>query len=48
MAVLISTANRFNVTFYSIDARGLSTTAMNQEAVSELKDAASASRANPT
>ena len=44
--VLISTANRFNVTFYSIDARGLSTTAMNQEAVSELKDAASASRAN--
>src|SRR5579872_2510674 len=44
--VLISTANRFNVTFYSIDARGLGTTAMNQEAVSELKDAASASRAN--
>jgi VWFA-related protein len=44
--VLISTANRFNVTFYSIDARGLSTTAMNQEAVSELRDAASASRAN--
>jgi len=44
--VLISTANRFNVTFYSIDARGLGTTAMNQEAVSELRDAASASRAN--
>jgi VWFA-related protein len=44
--VLISTANRFNVTFYAIDARGLGTTAMNQEAVSELKDAASASRAN--
>ena len=44
--VLISTANRFNVTFYAIDARGLNTTAMNQEAVSELKDAASASRAN--
>lgn len=44
--VLISTANRFNVTFYSIDARGLNTTAMNSEAVSELKDAASASRAN--
>ena len=44
--VLISTANRFNVTFYAIDARGLNTTAMNQEAVSELRDAASASRAN--
>ena len=44
--VLISTANRFNVTFYSIDARGLNTTAMNQEAVSQLQDAASASRAN--
>jgi len=44
--VLISTANRFNVTFYAIDARGLNTMAMNQEAVSELKDAASASRAN--
>jgi VWFA-related protein len=44
--VLISTANRFNVTFYSIDARGLNTMAMNQQAVSELKDATSASRAN--
>jgi VWFA-related protein len=44
--VLISTANRFNVTFYSIDARGLSSTAMNQAAVSQLKDAASASRAD--
>ena len=44
--VLISTANRFNVTFYSIDARGLNTTAMNQEAVSELHDSTSASRAN--
>ncbi len=44
--VLISTANRFNVTFYAIDARGLGTTAMNQEAVSELRDATSASRAN--
>lgn len=44
--VLISTANRFNVTFYAIDARGLGTTALNQEAVSELRDAASASRAN--
>ena len=44
--VLISTANRFNVTFYAIDARGLGTTALNQQAVSQLKDAASASRAN--
>ena len=43
---LISIANRFNVTFYSIDARGLNTTAQNQEAVSELHDAAGASRAN--
>lgn len=44
--VLISTANRFNVTFYSIDARGLNSTTMNQAAVSQLKDAASASRAD--
>jgi VWFA-related protein len=44
--VLISTANRFNVTFYSIDARGLGTTNLNQESVSQLKDAASASKAN--
>lgn len=44
--VLISTANRFNVTFYSIDARGLNTTAMNQAAVSQLRDATSAVRAD--
>jgi len=44
--ILISTANRFNVTFYSIDARGLNTTSMNQAAVSQLKDATSASRAD--
>lgn len=44
--VLISTANRFNVTFYSIDARGLNTTAMNQAAVSQLRDATSASRSD--
>ena len=43
---LISTANRFNVTFYSIDARGLTTTNLNDEAVSELRDATAASRAN--
>ncbi len=43
---VISTANRFNVTFYSIDARGLNVASLNQEAVSELRDAASASRAN--
>ncbi len=44
--VLISTANRFNVTFYSIDARGLNTTNLNQDSVSQLRDAASASKAN--
>jgi VWFA-related protein len=44
--VLISTANRFNVTFYSIDARGLNTNNLNTESVSQLKDATSASRAN--
>lgn len=44
--VLISTANRFNVTFYSIDARGLNTSNLNTESVSQLKDATSASRAN--
>ncbi|HLK20832.1 MAG TPA: VWA domain-containing protein, partial [Bryobacteraceae bacterium] len=44
--VLISTANRFNVTFYSIDARGLNTTAMNQAAVSQLRDATGAVRAD--
>ena len=43
---LISTANRFNVTFYSIDARGLNTNNLNDEAVSQLRDATSASRAN--
>ena len=43
---LISTANRFNVTFYSIDARGLNTSTLNGEAVSQLKDATAASRAN--
>ncbi len=43
---LISTANRFNVTFYSIDARGLGTTALNQSAVSQLRDASSAAAAN--
>jgi VWFA-related protein len=43
---LISTANRFNVTFYSTDARGLGTARANEEAVGELKDASSASRAN--
>ena len=42
---LISTANRFNVTFYSIDARGLNTKSANQEAVSQLRDASAASRA---
>lgn len=44
--VLISTANRFNVTFYAIDSRGLGTTNLNDDSVSQLKDATSASRAN--
>ena len=43
---VISTANRFNVTFYSIEAGGLNTRALNQDAVSQLREAASASRAN--
>jgi VWFA-related protein len=43
---LISTANRFNVTFYSIDARGLSTTNLNSDANSQLRDGVSASAAN--
>jgi VWFA-related protein len=43
---LISTANRFNVTFYSIDARGLEAARANDAAVDGLKDAASASRAS--
>jgi len=43
---VISTANRFNVTFYSIDAGGLSIKSLNQEAVSELRDANAANRAN--
>jgi VWFA-related protein len=43
---LLSTANRFHVTFYSIDARGLGTAAANDDAVAGLKDAASASRSS--
>jgi VWFA-related protein len=43
---LISTANRFNVTFYAIDARGLDTSRANEQAVAQLNDAASASRAS--
>lgn len=42
---VISTANRFNVSFYAIDARGLASTTMNGESISELRDAAAASRA---
>ena len=42
---VISTANRFNVSFYSIDARGLNSTNLNDGAISELRDAAGASRA---
>jgi VWFA-related protein len=43
---LISTANRFNVTFYSIDARGLGTSNLNTDANSQLRDGVSASAAN--
>ena len=41
---LLSTANRFNVSFYAIDSRGISTARANAESVSETQDAASASR----
>jgi VWFA-related protein len=44
--MVISTANRFNVTFYSIEATGLNTKALNQEAVSQLREATAASRSN--
>jgi VWFA-related protein len=43
---LISTANRFNVSFYTLDSRGLTTVNPNDQLVSELEDAASASRIN--
>lgn len=44
---LISTANRSNVTFYSVDTRGVMTSSQNAGAMEELKAAANAS-ANTT
>jgi len=43
---VISIANRSNVSFYAVDARGLSTTSMNRSAVDMANGAAAASRAN--
>lgn len=40
---LISAANRANVTFYSVDTRGVMTTSQNAEAMKELNGAANAS-----
>ena len=44
----LSIANRANVSFYTIDARGLSTTSTNQSAISMLKDAAATSHEQAT
>ena len=41
---VISIANRANVSFYSVDARGLITTAMNRDATSQLGGAVGASQ----
>ncbi len=40
---VISTANRFNVSFYTFDTRGLTTASLNQQATSQLAAAAGAS-----
>ncbi|MBV8895853.1 MAG: VWA domain-containing protein, partial [Acidobacteriaceae bacterium] len=42
---VISTANRFNVSFYTIDSRGLNSTNLNDAANAQLRSAAAASRA---
>jgi VWFA-related protein len=44
----LSIANRANVSFYTIDARGLSTTSTNQGAIEILKDAAATSHEQAT
>lgn len=44
--VVIATANRSNVSFYPIDARGLTTQDTNRSSINGLNDAAAASRAN--
>src|SRR5881275_1082952 len=41
---VISIANRSNVSFYAVDARGLSTTALNTEAMSSLNSAGRSSQ----
>lgn len=43
---VISTANNFNVSFYSIDAHGLSTTSLNQQSTEHLSAALANSREN--
>ena len=45
---VISVANRSNVSFYPIDARGLTISAMNTSAVDQLANAAAGSKANST
>jgi VWFA-related protein len=45
---VISTANRNNLSFYPIDAHGLSGTSLNQKATEGLSAAAATSAANPT
>ncbi len=42
---VISTANRFNVSFYTIDSRGLDSTNLNDASNRQLRNAAGASRA---
>jgi VWFA-related protein len=42
---IISIANRYNVSFYCVDTRGLTTYSTNQSAIDGLKDAAGASKA---
>ena len=44
----LSIANRANVSFYTIDARGLSTTSTNQGAINMLRDAAATSHEQAT
>ncbi len=45
---IISIANRFNVSFYCVDTRGLTTYSTNQSSLDGLKDAAAASKLGQT
>lgn len=45
---VISIANHYNVSFYCIDTRGLTTYSTNQSSIDSLKDAAAASKAGST